>query len=98
MNRTHRLITASILSIATIAIVFVLCVAMPVLDTHAMSIESGSSNINLPGLTEDRYTGESKNFIELITDAIIPAMLPPTSGEGVCNIDITCDSEGNATN
>jgi hypothetical protein len=54
------------------------------------------ANVNLPMISENRYAPEdSTNIVTIITDQLIPIFLPGTSGQGVCNIDVSCDANGN---
>lgn len=99
MTRLQLCIHSTLIASLTILIAIIVSITIPALDVNAMSTGNRSeNNINLPGLTEDRYAGAGLDIITVITDQIIPAMLPPTSGQGVCGIDITCDNSGNAVN
>lgn len=96
MTIAQRITVLFTTSLIIIVIVFVLSVVNPAFSATMYKDEYNNSNLNLPGLTEDRYTGESRTNIVTLIESIIPVMLPGTSGQGVCNVDITCDSNGNA--
>lgn len=99
MTLTQRAIYATLFASLTVLIAIIVSVAVPALDVSAMNYDSTNNstaihNLAMPGMTEDRYAAQGLDIVTLITDTIIPAMLPPTSGQGVCGIDITCDSKG----
>jgi hypothetical protein len=51
---------------------------------HAAEVNTTDRNIDIPMLTEDRYDGMTTTtniYIPAVNVPIIPAMLPPTSGE-----------------
>lgn len=101
MTLTQRAIYATLFASLTVLIAIIVSVAVPALDVSAMNYDSTNNsaaihNLAMPGMTEDRYTAQGLDIVTLITDTIIPAMLPHASGQGVCGIDITCDSNGKA--
>ena len=105
MTRATRIAIGTLFASLTVLIAILVCAVYPVLDASAMSTNamysentSALHNLNMPGMTEDRYAPMGSSIIEVIETALTPLFLPNTSGSGVCNIDITCDSNGNATN
>lgn len=100
MTRATRITIGTLFAMVAILIALVLSIVSPAFDSTVYSANyTTQANVNLPGLTEDRYAPESKaTIITIITDQVIPAFLPNTSGQGVCGVDITCNDSGKATN
>lgn len=85
MTAAHKIAVMFTVSLMIIVISFVLSVVSPAFSTTMYKDE----NINLPGLTEDRYTGESRTNVVTLIESLIPAMLLGTSGQ--CGEDSRID-------
>lgn len=99
MTRTQQIGYGTLFASLTVLIAILVCVVTPVLNAESSTVYGSNkiaANYAMPGLTEDRYAPESKVTIVTLIESIVPAMLPHASGQGVCGVDLTCDSNGNA--